>query len=221
VADRLIAASAHVRENTGGISMKKKKRIDMQEELRESQKENIQKEDIETPPFEGNEDTVSEQQPASEKKCPEERIRAYELELAEQKDKFLRLYAEFDNFRKRNMKERAEYIKSAETELVIALLPILDDLERAEKAFENATDIIALKEGVLLIQNKFRNILTQKGLQEINALGETFDTDIHEAIARVPASDEKENNIIKDQVEKGYYFNGKVVRYAKVVVAGS
>lgn len=202
--------------------MKKKKKEVMQEELKENQAENIQNEGVENASLNENEIAAQEQNVAAEqKKCPEERIRVYEQELAEQKDKYLRLYAEFDNFRKRSIKERTDYIKSAETELVIALLPVLDDLERAEKAFENANDITALKEGVLLIHNKFRNILTQKGLQEINSLGETFDTDIHEAIARVPAADEQENNKIKDQVEKGYYYNGKVIRYAKVVVAGS
>jgi molecular chaperone GrpE len=139
-------------------------------------------------------------------------------ELAQANDKYLRLYAEFDNFRRRTREERTELLKTAGKEMIVALLPVLDDFERAAKAMENSTDINAVKEGVALVQHKLKNILVQKGLKEMEAIGTPFDADIHEAITNIPAPTDDLKGKVVDQMEKGYYLNDKVVRFAKVIV---
>lgn len=139
-------------------------------------------------------------------------------EISNANDKYLRLYAEFDNYKRRTSKERLDLLQTAGKDVIVSLLTILDDFERAEKSMENAQDIVAIKEGVGLIHQKLRSILTQKGLKEMNAAGTAFDADIHEAITNIPApSDDLKGKVI-DEVEKGYYLNDKVIRYAKVVV---
>ncbi|MES2275847.1 MAG: nucleotide exchange factor GrpE [Bacteroidota bacterium] len=139
-------------------------------------------------------------------------------EVAQANDKYLRLYAEFDNFRRRTREERTELLKTAGKEAIVAMLPILDDFERAEKAMQNATDINAVKEGVALVQNKLKSILAQKGLKEMESVGAPFDADIHEAITSIPAPSDDLKGKVVDQMEKGYYLNDKVVRFAKVIV---
>jgi molecular chaperone GrpE len=138
-------------------------------------------------------------------------------ELAEAKDKYVRLYAEFDNFRRRSAKEKLEMIQSANEQLLKALLPVADDFERAEKSYKDRNDKEA--EGFSLIQNKFRKTLDQYSVKamETNA-GTAFNADLHEAITQVPAPDEKLKGKIIDTVEKGYLLNDKVIRFAKVVV---
>ncbi|MFW5820678.1 MAG: nucleotide exchange factor GrpE [Bacteroidota bacterium] len=142
---------------------------------------------------------------------PEEKIR-------ELQEKYLRLSAEFDNYRKRTLKERTELFKSAGEETITKVLPVLDDFERALVSMEDASDIEAVKSGVQLIYNKLRETLVQQGLKEIPAQGEEFDTDKHEAITKIPAPDKKMKGKIVDVVEKGYYLNDKVIRYSKVVI---
>ncbi|QHL89061.1 nucleotide exchange factor GrpE [Nibribacter ruber] len=139
-------------------------------------------------------------------------------ELDELKDKFLRLQAEFDNFRRRTSKERLELFKTANQELMVALIPVLDDLERAQAAMKDAQDVNAVREGVELIFAKFLGLLQQKGLKPMDAVGQPFDADIHEAITQIPAPNEDMKGKVIDQVEKGYYLNEKVVRFAKVVI---
>ncbi|WP_233268766.1 nucleotide exchange factor GrpE [Mucilaginibacter lacusdianchii] len=139
-------------------------------------------------------------------------------ELAQANDKYLRLYAEFDNFKRRTTKERVELLQTAGKEVIVSLLPVLDDFERAVKAMENASDVSAVKEGVLLVQNKLNGILKQKGLKEMEAKGTAFDADIHEAITNIPAPTDDLKGKVVDELEKGYYLNDKVVRFAKVVV---
>ncbi len=139
-------------------------------------------------------------------------------ELAQANDKYLRLYAEFDNFRRRTNKERAEERLTAGKDTITALLPVLDDFDRAVKAMDKSDDIKAVKEGVVLIQNKLKNILTQKGLKEMEAKGAEFDPELHEAITSVPAPADDLKGKVIDEMEKGYYLNDKVVRFAKVVV---
>lgn len=133
-------------------------------------------------------------------------------------DKYLRLYSDFDNYRKRVIKEKVEMSKTASEDVISSLLVILDDFERALGALEE-TDEDPMKEGVILIYNKFKNLLIQKGLADIDAMGETFDTDVHEAVANVPAPSKDMVNTIIDVTQKGYTLNGKVIRFAKVVVA--
>jgi molecular chaperone GrpE len=133
-------------------------------------------------------------------------------------DKFLRLYSEFDNYRKRVIKEKSDLSKTASEEVITGLLPVLDDFERAISTFDKVETVEPLKEGTLLIYNKFKSSLLQKGLLETDAIGLPFDTDFHEAIANVPAATEEEKNKILDVAQKGYTLNGKVIRFAKVVV---
>ena len=134
-------------------------------------------------------------------------------------DKYLRLYSDFDNYRKRVTREKIEMSKTASENVITNLLVILDDFERALGALEE-TDEDPMKEGVILIYNKFKNLLVQKGLADIEAMGETFDTDLHEAVANMPAPSKDMVNKIIDVTQKGYTLNGKVIRFAKVVVAG-
>lgn len=146
---------------------------------------------------------------------PEELLKQ-ELGLAN--DRYLRLYAEFDNFRRRTAKERDDARKSEGKDVIVALLPVLDDFDRAIRSMENSTDVAAVKEGVMLIQNKLKNVLAQKGLKEMQSIGSPFDAEIHEAITNIPApSDDMKGKVI-DEMEKGYYLNDKVARFAKVIV---
>ena len=168
------------------------------------------------------EETAQEEAPAAEQ-TGEEQL-AHMLEEAQQmvreeKDKYLRLSAEFDNYRKRTLKEKAELIKNGGEKTLTAILPVLDDFERALKNMETSEETKAMKEGVELIFNKFQKILGQEGLQKIETEGKEFDTDFHEAIALIPAPSEDLKGKILDCVQTGYMLNEKVIRHAKVAVA--
>ncbi|KAA8485079.1 nucleotide exchange factor GrpE [Arcticibacter tournemirensis] len=171
----------------------------------------------------GTENPVSDNQnpdentgePAAAKPSEEEKLRA---DLSEANDKYLRLYAEFDNFKRRTTKERIDLLQTAGKDVLQSLLPVLDDFERALKSMESASDVAAVKEGINLVHSKLKNILVQKGLKEMESIGSAFDADLHEAITNIPApSDEMKGKVI-DEVEKGYFLNDKVIRFAKVVV---
>ena len=136
-------------------------------------------------------------------------------ELKEQKDKYLRLSAEFDNFKRRTAKEKIELIQTAGKEIVSSLLEVLDDCERAEKQMQQSEDITLIKEGNLLVFNKLRNILQQKGLKPMLSTGQDFDVEKHEAVAEIES--EMKGKVI-DEAIKGYYLNDKIIRFAKVVV---
>lgn len=139
-------------------------------------------------------------------------------EVEEAKDKYLRLFAEFDNFKKRTMKERLDLIKTASQETMIALLPVVDDFERAKKAAdaENATE--KFSEGVSLVYHKFVSTLEQKGLKIMESNGEVFDVEKHEALTEIPAPTPEMAGKVIDTIERGYYLHDKIIRYAKVVV---
>jgi molecular chaperone GrpE len=153
---------------------------------------------------------------AEVKQDPANDMKKLQDELAEAKDKYLRLYAEFDNFRRRTAKERIELIQSAGEQLLKALLPVADDFDRAEKSFTGKTDKEA--EGFFLIQNKFKKILEQNGVKVMDTSTGEFNPDVHDAITQVPVQDEKQKGKIVDVVEKGYVLNEKVIRHAKVVI---
>lgn len=136
----------------------------------------------------------------------------------EYKEKFVRLYAEFENYRRRTNQERLDLIVSANGGLLKDLLPVLDDLDRAVANNEQLEDVAALREGFKLIQNKFKQILLSKGLKEMEAKGLAFDSDLHEAIANIPAPEEALKGKVIEDVERGYFLNDKVLRFAKVVV---
>ena len=142
-----------------------------------------------------------------------------QAELAEQKDKFIRLYSEFENFRRRTAKEKLDLIQSANEHLIQALLPVIDDFDRAEKSFKDKND--KELEGFFLIHNKFRKILEQSGVKAMEVKkGSEFDADLHEAITQVPVPDEDLKGKVVDVVEPGYLLNDKVIRFAKVVIGG-
>lgn len=141
-----------------------------------------------------------------------------EQKIAELNDKYLRLYAEFDNFRKRSMRERVEYLKFAGEEIFKDILPVVDDFARGLKAAENLTDVKAVNEGVQLVYNKLQHILKQKGIEFMDTKGKDFDPETMEAITNIPAPTPDLKGKVVDEVEKGYLLNGKVIRYAKVVV---
>lgn len=148
----------------------------------------------------------------------EKKIAALEEQLAQANDKYLRLYSEFDNFRRRTAKERVDLMNMAGAEIIKSLLPVIDDFERALKNNEKATDVAAVNEGVNLIAQKFRSMLGKNGLEPMNSMGQPFDVDMHEAITNIPAPSEDMKGKVIDEVEKGYLLNGKVIRFAKVVV---
>ncbi len=190
------------------------------------EKENNQEEELkaQSAPKEGDEETAG-QEASQENEAPltEEEKLAQELEksqkqIEEQKDKYLRLSAEFDNYRKRTMKEKAELILNGGEKSISSILPIVDDFERALKNMETATDVAAVKEGVELIYNKFMAILGQNGVKVIETKEQPLDTDYHEAIAVIPAPNETLKGKILDCVQNGYVLNDKVIRHAKVVV---
>ena len=139
-------------------------------------------------------------------------------ELDEQKDKYLRLAAEFDNFRRRTSKERLELIQTAGKDVIVSLLEVLDDVERAEKQLSNNDDIAVQKEGIQLVFNKIRNTLHAKGLKALESIHTEFDVEKHEAITEIPAPTEDLKGKVLDEVQKGYYLNDKLIRFAKVVV---
>ncbi|MBB5639264.1 molecular chaperone GrpE [Pedobacter cryoconitis] len=159
-----------------------------------------------------NADTITE--PVVEISAEEQ----LKLDNAALNDKYLRLFAEFDNFKRRTQKERVELLQTAGKDVIVSMLPVLDDFDRANKATENATDISAIREGIQLVHTKLKSILSQKGLKEMESINLAFDTDHHEAITKVPAPTEELKGKVIDELEKGYTLNDKVIRFAKVVV---
>ncbi|HYX05247.1 MAG TPA: nucleotide exchange factor GrpE [Bacteroidales bacterium] len=155
---------------------------------------------------------------ATEVNDMESKLADFELQVQELKDKYVRLSAEFDNYRKRTLKEKMELSKSAGEDILISLLPVVDDFDRAVKSVDEASDIVAIKEGVHLIYAKFKEFLNQKGVKEIDALHKEFDTDEHEALTKIPVPEEDLKGKVVDVIEKGYFLNEKVIRFSKVVV---
>jgi Molecular chaperone GrpE (heat shock protein) len=148
----------------------------------------------------------------------EELLEKAENEVLDLKDKHIRLQAEFDNYRKRTMKERMELLKTASESLLVNILPVIDDFDRAIQTLEAIESDAPIKEGVSLIYNKFQDFLKQNGVKEIEAKGKDFDTDLHEAITTFPAPTEDMKGKIIDVVQKGYFLNDKVIRHSKVVI---
>lgn len=185
---------------------------------KEKEAENTEPKVADNPDLESDEDNVEaeEEELEAEEIDPMEKLQD---ELAEAKDKFLRLYSEYDNFRRRTAKEKLELMQTANEGLMAILLPVLDDFERAESAFSEETKIEAVKEGVSLISQKFVNSLQQKGLKQMDTSeGSDFDADLHEAITQIPAPKKKLKGKIVDTLEKGYYLGEKVIRHARVVI---
>ena len=194
-----------------------------EEVLKNNEVENVQ-ENAEAQQTEENTTETQENEQEAETELTAEEKLAKELEetklaLDDYKDKYLRLSAEFDNYRKRTLKEKAELIKNGGEKAITAILPILDDLERALQNMQKADDVKAMYEGIDLIYQKFLKNLNHEGLTKMESVGEAFDTDFHEAIALVPTPEEDKKGKVLDCVQTGYKLNDKVIRHAKVVVA--
>ncbi|MEO6232073.1 MAG: nucleotide exchange factor GrpE [Ferruginibacter sp.] len=149
---------------------------------------------------------------------PENAVEKIQAELDEQKDKYVRLFAEFDNYKRRNAKERMELIQTAGKEVIISLLDTLDDSDRAEKQLQKSDDIEQIKEGIQLVFNKLRNTLQSRGVKAMESIHTEFDVEKHEAITEIPAPTPELVGKVLDEVQKGYYLNDKIIRFAKVVV---
>jgi molecular chaperone GrpE len=147
----------------------------------------------------------------------EEEHEKLQAELEEQKDKYLRLFAEFDNYKRRTAKERIELFQTAGKDVIVSMLEVLDDCDRAEKQIQSSDDVAVIKEGISLVFNKLRNTLSAKGLKPMQSINTNFDVEKHEAITEMPAADDMKGKVV-DDVEKGYYLNDKIIRFAKVVV---
>lgn len=160
------------------------------------------------------ETNAEEAQPVDEK---EAKIAELEAQIAAQKDQYLRLYAEFDNYKKRTLKEKAELIQTAGKNVLEQMLPLIDDVERAMGSVKTADNVEALKEGMNLIHDKFVKFLDSNNVKEIETVGMPFNTDFHEAVAQVPMGEDKKGIVI-DCTQKGYVMGEKVVRFAKVVI---
>lgn len=173
-------------------------KTEKEEQINQEELENQEAQNAETPQSEAEPSEADKVQEMGEK-------------LAELNDKYLRLYSEYENYRKRTNQEKADLLINGSREMMKAILPVIDDFERALAATAD--------EGVQLIYNKLLKILEQKGLKAMNVKGEKFDENLHEAITRIPAAEESQKGLVVDVVEKGYYLNDKVLRYAKVVVA--
>ena len=163
-----------------------------------------------------NEEAINEAQAAAENE--QENAPQDEQLVDEYKDKFVRLYAEFDNYRRRTNEEKLQLMATAGKDVISTMLPVLDNFERAIATNENLDDITAIKEGFQLIYNMLKANLEAKGLKPMESKGQDFDSDLHEAIANIPAPDAALKGKVMDDVEKGYYLNDKVLRFAKVVV---
>jgi molecular chaperone GrpE len=148
----------------------------------------------------------------------EDEMGKLQAELQDQKDKYLRLMAEFDNFRRRTAKERVELIQTAGKDVIVSLLDVLDDCDRAEKQLHQSDDISVQREGIQLVFNKLRSSLQAKGVKAMEAVNQEFDVEKHEAITEIPAPTEELKGKVVDEVMKGYYLNDKIIRFAKVVV---
>jgi molecular chaperone GrpE len=153
---------------------------------------------------------------ASDKAAAE--IRAVEEKLAEMQDKYIRLSAEFDNYRKRTLREKMEMSKYAGEDLLLKIIPIMDDFERALAHMDSATECVAMKSGIDLIYGKFSEFLKQNGVKEIESMNSSFNVDLHEAVAKAPVNEDNKKGTVIDVVQKGYYLQDKVLRFSKVVV---
>ncbi|NUM31694.1 MAG: nucleotide exchange factor GrpE [Bacteroidetes bacterium] len=158
-----------------------------------------------------NENTINNETQANE-------TENLKKEIEDLKDKYIRLYSEFENFRRRNAKEKNDLINSAGQEILKSLLPVIDDMERAEKSITETSDPKASVDGFVIILHKFKNILEQHGLKDYNSIGEKFNDELHEAITKITTDDKNNKGKIVDQIEKGYKLRDKVLRYAKVIV---
>ncbi len=164
------------------------------------------------------EETTTKNQEEKVELTPEEEIVELKQQVGELKDKYLRIYAEFENFRKRSVREKLDMMKTAAQDTMSVLLPVLDDFDRAKKSADSADSEEKFTEGIELLYHKIYNVLENKGLESMNSTGEAFDPELHEAITEIPAPTEEMKGKVIDTIEKGYKLKDKIIRHAKVVV---
>ena len=194
--------------------VKKSEKADKQQNRKIEVEEPVKKDEAKK---ELEQEETADEAEVEEKEEPKKEPTAEE-KLAELQDRYLRLSAEYDNFRKRTLKEKIDLQKSANQNLLEAILPVADDFDRAMQSVDDAKDIKAVKEGMKLISGKFNGFLNQQGVKEIEAVNKVFDTDLHEAITKIPAPSKKLKGKVVDVIQKGYFLNDKVLRFSKVVI---
>jgi len=205
------------KKNTKDIDLKKneeKKISDQSENLKEKDSKDIS----EKKSVEKDQSKEILQDKKRTKKIKKSKVQELEEKIESLNDKYLRLTAEYDNYRKRTLKERMELMKNAGEDILINFLPVMDNIDRAKQSVDEAKDIIAVKEGIQLIHKNLADFLKERGIIEIESKGEKFDTDLHEAITKIPAPEEELKGKVVDVIEKGYKIKDKVLRFAKVVV---
>lgn len=208
----------HIEEQKNSNSSDNKKSAERiaGEAINENSEQQNPNEELQEAAVSSEEEELSHDQTeeAEESKTPAD----YENIIAEWKDKYLRLSAEFDNYRKRTLREKIELTKYANEEFLVSLLPVVDDFEHGLKTLEQASDLEAVKQGIDHIYNKFKDFLSQKGLKEIEVINGEFNTDFHEAITKTPVQEKEQSGKIIDTVQKGYMLDDKVIRHSKVVI---
>lgn len=216
----------HQWQNICLLLMTKMKKDNRDMTKRKSKPEEIADEQILDPTASENPSFIKngvEEEKVAEEIKPEEKVEVNPVEqlqaqLDEMRDKYLRLSAEFDNYRKRSLKEKMDLTKYASEDVLKSILPVVDDFERAINSLEISTDMDAIKQGLHLISNKFSDFLKTKGVTEIEAVGKELNTDLHEAITKIPVQEEEKKGKIVDVILKGYTLNDKVIRFSKVVI---
>ncbi len=193
--------------------MTKKNKKNKQEDIENQEKEVIQEQEVTATEEQSEKENTEEQQEE-----PIDKVEELGAKLQEMNDKYLRLTAEFDNYRRRTLKEKMEMTKTAGENILVKILPVIDNFERALQSMEQTDDITALRDGIVLIYNSFKQFMEQNGVTEIEAINQEFDTDLHEAVTKIPAPKEELKGKVVDCIEKGYKLNDKVMRFSKVVV---
>lgn len=197
--------------------MFKKKKVSETEEQNKMAEENqTQADEIRDETEQANESNLNQVEDLPQTEVSE--VDKLKDEVAMLNDKYVRMYAEFDNYKRRTTKERIDLLQTAGKDVIVSMLTVLDDFERATKAMETATEVAPVKEGIELVHNKLKSLLNNKGLKEMESKGKVFDVELHEAITNIPAPTEDLKGKVVDEVEKGYFLNDKVIRFAKVVV---
>lgn len=199
------------------VSSEQKAQSEKSQAQKQSAKDKVKK-DITSEDMPEEEVNTEDTTAKKESSTPEDKIQEAEEKAKEWHDKYLRLSAEFDNYRKRTLKEKYDLLRTGNESLLNDILPVVDNFERGLDTIDKSEDLTALKEGIHLIYNMFTDFLKQKGIKEIEAKGQAFDIDFHEALTKIPAPTKKLKGKVVDVIEKGYMLNDKVIRYAKVVV---
>ena len=185
--------------------------------MKKKEQDNGHEQDVNVDVNVNTDENIDGNQHLNEPVAQESEIENLKAQIAELNDRYLRQVAEFDNFRRRNAKERIELVQTAGKDVITDLLVVLDDSERAQKQMENTDDVTQIKEGVQLVFSKLRNTLSAKGLRPMESIGKEFNPDLHEAITEIDGGEKMKGKVV-DEVQKGYYLNDKIIRHAKVVV---